>query len=152
MVDLEAHCLPPATIVNGGAVTWEWGSLFLMIQVPYNCFLDATVWVLCAVDLGELASLWLLPDLSMTGPEVELVAYKIKNLFGAPVLISLNSPALCMAISFTSFAITVNFMGSVDRPEWQCFELVCPTLYMKSQTFPGLFLYWYVEVGVLEIY
>ena len=23
---------------------------------------------------------------------------------------------------------------------------------MKSQIFPGLFLYWYMEVGVLEIY
>ena len=34
----------------------------------------------------------------------------------------------------------------------QCFELVSLTLDMKSQKFPGLFLYGDMEVSVLEIY
>ena len=32
------------------------------------------------------------------------------------------------------------------QTERQSFELVCPTLNMESQIFPGLFLYWYMEV------
>ena len=52
--------------------------------------------------------------------------------------------SLCMAISFTSFGITVN------STEWQGLELVCPTLGVKSQAFPGLFLYRYMEVGNLK--
>ena len=57
-----------------------------------------------------------------------------------------------MAISFTSFAIIVNSMGAVDRPKRQCFELVGLSLDMKSEVLPGPFLYWNVEVNVLEVY
>ena len=42
--------------------------------------------------------------------------------------------------------------GCCGQTERQSFELVCPTLDMKSQIFPGLFLYWYMEVGILEKY
>ena len=42
--------------------------------------------------------------------------------------------------------------GCCGQTEWQGLELVSPTLDVKSQAFPGLFLYWYMEVGVLEIY
>ena len=40
--------------------------------------------------------------------------------------------------------------GCCGQTERQCLELVCPTMYMKSQVFPGLFLYWYMEVGIPE--
>ena len=32
--------------------------------------------------------------------------------------------------------------------EWQGLELVCPTLDVKSQVFPGLFLYRYMDIGI----
>ena len=57
-----------------------------------------------------------------------------------------------MAISFTSFVTTVNSMGAVDRPKGRALELVCLTLDMESEIFPGLFLYRDVEVSVLEVY
>ena len=57
-----------------------------------------------------------------------------------------------MAISFTSFATTVNSKGAVDRPKGSALNWYVWTLDMKSQIFPGLFLYWYMEVGILEIY
>ena len=34
------------------------------------------------------------------------------------------------------------------QPEWPGLELVCPTLDVKSQAFPGLFLYRYMDVGI----
>ena len=108
-------------------------------------------------------------------PEDKLVAYKIEVLFWAPALISLSSSAnpvadtlftsscvcwrqawwdlaltnqssrywwllksLCMAINFTCCGQT----------EWQGLELVCPTLDVKSQSFPGLFLYRYMDIGI----
>ena len=40
--------------------------------------------------------------------------------------------------------------GCCGQSEWQCLKLVCPTLDVKPQIFPGLFLYWYVEVGILK--
>ena len=66
MVDLGAHCSPPTTNVGGAAEIWvlEWP--FLVILVLSNCFWDATVWVSYVADLGELAFLWLLADLSRT--------------------------------------------------------------------------------------
>ena len=33
MVDLEANCLPVATTLDWGEVTWGWGSPFLVILV-----------------------------------------------------------------------------------------------------------------------
>ena len=42
--------------------------------------------------------------------------------------------------------------GCCGQSEWQCLELVCPILDVKSQIFPGLFLYRFVEVGVLKVY
>ena len=42
--------------------------------------------------------------------------------------------------------------GSDGQSEWQCFELVSPVLDVESHVLPGLFLYWYREVGILEIY
>ena len=104
---LWVHFLLSATI----AKTWELGSPFLVIPVLCSCFWDATVWVSCAAGPGELAFLWLLinllgtwtagPDkptdssfnifswrfchqsaVGWTGPEVQLVAYKIEDLFG----------------------------------------------------------------------
>ena len=43
MVDHEAHCLPAATILDGVAVNWGWGSLILEIPVPSSCSSSATV-------------------------------------------------------------------------------------------------------------
>ena len=63
-------------------------------------------------------------------PEDKLVAYKIEVLFGLQLL--------CMAINFTCCGQT----------EWQGLELVCPTLDVKSQSFPGLFLYRYMDIGI----
>ena len=53
-----------------------------------------------------------------------------------------------MAINFTSFGITVNSKGAVDKSNWQSLEVVCPTLDVKSQAFSGLFLYRYMDVGI----
>ena len=35
---------------------------------------------------------------------------------------------------------------ALGQTEGQCFELVCLTLDMKSQIFPGLFLYWNMDI------
>ena len=59
MVDLEAHCLPAATILDGIGVSWEWESPFLELLVPPSCSSSATVSASCAGDLGGLAPLWL---------------------------------------------------------------------------------------------
>ena len=59
MVDLEAHCFPPATNLSGGGATWERVSPFLVIPVPSSCSSSATVWVSCEVDLNGLVFLWL---------------------------------------------------------------------------------------------
>ena len=50
-----------------------------------------------------------------------------------------------------SLSITLNSMGAVDKPNGDALNwYVFPG--MKSKVFPGLFLYWYVEVGFLKIY
>ena len=59
MVELEAHCLPVTTTSDGGEATWGWGSSFVVILVPSNCFSSATVWVSYGVNLGGIVSLWL---------------------------------------------------------------------------------------------
>ena len=60
MVDLEAHCFPPAITLGGGGAIWEQISPFLVILVPSSSSSSATVWVSYEVDLGGLAFLWLL--------------------------------------------------------------------------------------------
>ena len=44
------------------------------------------------------------------------------------------------------------YHGELNRccgqTEWQGLELVCPILDVKSQAFPGLFLYRYIDVGI----
>ena len=60
MVDLEAHCFPPATILDGRGATWGRVSPLLVIPVPSSCSSSATVWVSYEVDLSGLAFLWLL--------------------------------------------------------------------------------------------
>ena len=57
-----------------------------------------------------------------------------------------------MAISFTSLGIMENSKGAVDKPNGRALNWYAPTLDVKSQAFPGLFLYRYMEVGVFEIY
>ena len=59
MVDLVAHCFPPATIFSWGGATWELVSLFIVILVPSRCSLSAILWVSYEVDLGGLVFLWL---------------------------------------------------------------------------------------------
>ena len=54
MVDLEAHCFPPATTLGAGGATWGRVSPFLVIPVPSlkcHCM---------GVDLSGLTFLWLL--------------------------------------------------------------------------------------------
>ena len=53
-----------------------------------------------------------------------------------------------MAINFNSFGITVNSKGAVGNLNGGVLELVCPTLDVKSQAFPRLFLYRYMDVGI----
>ena len=55
MVDLAAHCFPPATILDGNGAIWGPGSPFLVTLGPSSCFLSATVWASCEVALGGLA-------------------------------------------------------------------------------------------------
>ena len=57
MLDLEAHCLPVATTLDGDGATLEWGSPFLVILVPSNCFSSATLSASYGVNLGGNASL-----------------------------------------------------------------------------------------------
>ena len=57
MVDLEAHCFPPATTLDVGGGTWELVSPFPVILVPSSCFSSATVWVSCEVALSGLVFL-----------------------------------------------------------------------------------------------
>ena len=112
--------------------------------------------------------------LDSTGHEVELVTYKGRRpAFGSSfdlcwrqtwwdVAFTNQSSKywwiiipLCLAISFNSFATTVSSMGAVDRPKYSTLNWYvrpCLMLAVKSQVFPGLFLYRYMEVGVLEIY
>ena len=52
-----------------------------------------------------------------------------------------------MAISFNSFATTVSSMGAVDRPKDSALNW-----YVRPWTWNLYHLYWYMEVGVLEIY
>ena len=54
-------------------------------------------------------------------------------------------------VSFTSCYYS-ELHGCCGQTEWQSLELVCPILDVKSQIFPGLFLYWYMEVGILDVY
>ena len=63
MVDLEAHCFPPATILNQGWATWGLVSPFLVTLVPSGCSSSATIWVSYRADLGGLAFLLLWVDL-----------------------------------------------------------------------------------------
>ena len=44
MVDREAHCFPPATILSGGGAIWELVSPFLVTLEPASCP-SGTVWV-----------------------------------------------------------------------------------------------------------
>ena len=60
MVDLEAHCFPPATTLGGDGEIWGQVSPFLVILVSSSCSSSATVWVSYEVDLGGLVFLWLL--------------------------------------------------------------------------------------------
>ena len=95
-------------------------------------------------------------------PEDKTGSLQNQSLVWAPALISLSScicwrqawwdlaltnqssrywwllKSLCMAINFTCCGQT----------EWQGLELVCPTLDVKSQSFPGLFLYRYMDIGI----
>ena len=59
MVDLVAHCIPPATTLGGGGGTWGLESPFLVTLEPSSCFSSATVWASCGVALGGLAFLLL---------------------------------------------------------------------------------------------
>ena len=59
---------------------------------------------------------------------------------------------LYTAISFTSFAITVNSMGAVDNPKGSNLNWYVLPWTWNLKIFPGLFLYWYMEVGILEVY
>ena len=59
MVDLEAHCFPPATTSGGGGGTWGPVSPFPVTLGPSNCFSSATVWVSCEGALSGLAFLLL---------------------------------------------------------------------------------------------
>ena len=56
MVDLEAHCFPPATISDEAGATSEGVSPFLMTLEPSSCVSDASY----TVDLGGPVFLWLL--------------------------------------------------------------------------------------------
>ena len=57
MVDLEAHCFPPATSLGGGGVTWVWGSPSLVILVLFSCFSDAIESASCVTGLGPFVFL-----------------------------------------------------------------------------------------------
>ena len=59
MVDLAAHCFPPATTLSGGGATWGRVSPFRVILLPSSCSSSATVWVSCEVNLSGLVFLWL---------------------------------------------------------------------------------------------
>ena len=59
MVDLVAHCFPPATTLDEGGGTWGPGSPFPVTLGPSNCFSSATVWVSCGVALSGLVFLLL---------------------------------------------------------------------------------------------
>ena len=50
MVDLEAHCYPPATILDEGGVTLELVSSFLVTLGTSSCFSSLTVWASYRVD------------------------------------------------------------------------------------------------------
>ena len=110
-------------------------------------------------------------------PEVETGSLQNQSLDWAPALISLSSFANPVADTlFTSscvfwrqawwdLALTNQpsrywwplkslcmawYHGELccGQPEWPGLELVCPTLDVKSQAFPGLFLYRYMDVGI----
>ena len=51
-----------------------------------------------------------------------------------------------MAINFTCFGITVNSKGAVDKPNGRALNWYA--LDVKSQAFPGLFLYRYMDIGI----
>ena len=53
MVDLGAHCFPPATILDEDGAIWELVSPFLVIMEPASFVCGATEWPSYAVDLGE---------------------------------------------------------------------------------------------------
>ena len=42
--------------------------------------------------------------------------------------------------------------GDCGQPKWKGLELVGTNLDVKSQIFPGLRLYGYMDVGILEVY
>ena len=111
-VDLVVHCLPPATTLSVCGETWGLGFVCLTTLVPSSCFSNAIGLVSCVDGLGALVSLWLIVNLLRTSvsgpgipngqkvsyfclqglptfrgsdlalPQVELVTYKIKYLFG----------------------------------------------------------------------
>ena len=56
-----------------------------------------------------------------------------------------------MAISFNSFATTVSSMGAVGRPKDNALNWYVQP-WTRNLICPGLFLYWYMGVGVLEIF
>ena len=68
-----------------------------------------------------------------------------------PVVHVLVDPYTLM-YQFHHFCYYSELQGCCGQTKGQCFNLVCLTLDMKSQVFPGLFLYRDMEVGVLEIY
>ena len=60
MVDLGAHCFPPATILSVGGATCQLVSPFLVILGPSSFVSSVIVWASCEVCLGGPAFLWLL--------------------------------------------------------------------------------------------
>ena len=61
MVDLEAHCHPTTTILDGWS---ELGSPLLLSLVSFSCSSSATVSASCGGALGGLVSVWVSVTLS----------------------------------------------------------------------------------------
>ena len=59
MVDLEAHCFPPATILSEHGAIWELVSPSLVTLAPSSCSSCATIWASFGADLGGLVFLLL---------------------------------------------------------------------------------------------
>ena len=59
MVDVGAHCFPPATISDESGATWESVSPFLRTLGPSSGFSGATIWASYGVEPDEPVSLWL---------------------------------------------------------------------------------------------
>ena len=72
MVDLVAHCLPPATIADADGATWVWESPFLVTPVLSNGFSSAIGLASCEGDLDVPVSLcqWVsLLGILVSGPD-----------------------------------------------------------------------------------